>query len=154
MLKSVQWDTYTIVMVVMVPVMLLAAWGLSARDSERLHETQCEMAVSWLETSIAIAPQFEQANTLGRTQLWISALEDIDSPNAAGSLRSGIVQSAKYHQKYKANVQTSVPAVLNPRNGLFEQQIEDGKARLIAHCPETEDMIPLAFPMIAREDAS
>lgn len=151
MLKSVQWDVYTIIMVALVPILLLSAWGLQALDAGRLHRTQCELAVDWLENSKNSSTQFVQAGTTGRTQFWITMFEDLDSPNAAGYLRWGVLKSAEYHQEYLPDLPTDAPGVLNPRNGLFEKQIADGARHLIEHCPETEALIPDAFPMVFRE---
>lgn len=152
MLKSIEWNTYTILMVALVPTMLLAAWGLDTWDSRQLHRTQCTMAVEWLEESADISQQFQQSGTMGQTQLWSSRFEAIESPNAAGDLRRGILQSATYHEEYFPTSPTDEPGVLNPRNGLFERQIEQGVRSLVEHCPETEALIPNAFPMVFRED--
>lgn len=152
MLKSVQWDIYTFVIVALVPTLLLAAWGLHAYDSSQLHRRQCEVAVEWLESGADYVEQFEQAGTTGRTQMWISGIEQLDSPNAAGILRTGVLRSAHYHADHIPNLSTSEPGVLNPRNGLFERQIAEGTERLAQHCPETADLIPTAFPMVFRED--
>lgn len=152
MLKSIQWDIYTILMVAMVPAMLLTAWGLERWDASQLHRRQCEMAVEWLEESTVHSQQFQLASSMGSTRFWIAGFEEISSPNAAGNLRWGILQSARYHAEYFPNLPTNEPGVLNPRNGLFERQIEEGAAELVDHCPETEGMIADAFPMIFRED--
>lgn len=152
MLKSVHWDIYTIIMVALVPTLLLSAWGLHAWDNHRLHTLQCTMATDWLEETADMAPQFVQAETMGRTQFWTSTFEDIESPNAAGNLRWGILQSAQYHEEYFPDLSTADRGVLNPPNGLFARQIEEGTEDLVEHCPETEDMIPTAFPMVFRED--
>lgn len=154
MLKTFQWDTYTILMVALAPTLLLAAWGWDTWDSHQLHKRQCELAVEWLESSAALAGQFEQAGTTSNTQLWINRFEELDSPNAAGDLRWGVLQAANYNAEYFPDRPTDQPGVLNPRNGLLERQISEGAERLIEHCPETEDLIPMAFPMVFREDAT
>lgn len=154
MLKSVQWDIYTILMAALVPILLVSAWGLHTWDSRQLHRVQCEMAVDWLESSTAISRQFTEAGTMGRIQFWITGLEAFDSPSAAGDLRWGILQSARYNATYNRNLATTEPGVLNPRNGLFERQIEEGRQQLVEHCPETQELIPAAFPMVFREDVS
>lgn len=154
MLKSIEWNIYTILMVALVPAMLLSAWGLYAWDSHRLHTMQCAMAVDWLEESTDMAPEFEQSGTMGRTQFWISEFESLESPNAAGNLRWGILQSANYHEEHYPDLPTDEPGVLNPPNGLFARQIEEGVEDLVEHCPDTEDMIPTAFPMVFREETS
>ena len=152
MLKSVQWDIYTILMIALVPTMMLAAWGLHTYDAGQLHRQQCEMAEAWLESSAEYVGQFERAGITGNTLLWIANVEALDSPNAAGYLRWGVLQSATYHAEYLPALPTDQPGVLNPRNGLFERQIADGAEHLIEHCPEIEDQIPTAFPMVFRED--
>lgn len=152
MIKSIHWDIYTILMVALVPVLLLSAAGLYFYDKNKLHNLQCEMAVEWLETSEQYSAQFVSAGTMGRTELWITTFEEIESPSKAGNLRWGILQSANYNQEHRPDLSTSERGVLNPPNGLFEQQIENGVEDLVKHCPETESMIPGAFPMVFRED--
>lgn len=152
MLKNIQWDIYNILMIALVPAMLLTAWGIESWDTGQLHKRQCEMAVDWLETNATYVNQFEQAGTTGNIQLWLNRMEPLDSPMAAGELRMGVIRSAYYHMEHLPDLPTDEPGVLNPRNGLFERQINEGTARLIAHCPETEDLIPEAFPMVFRED--
>lgn len=152
MLKPTEWNIYTILMIALVPAMLLTAWGLDAWDSRQLHRLQCTMAEEWLEESSDISQQFEQSGRMGQTQLWISRFETIESPNAASGLRTGILQAANYHEEYYPDLATDDRGVLNPRNGLFERQIESGVQSLVEHCPETEAMIPNAFPMVFRED--
>lgn len=151
MLKSINWDIYTIVMVALVPALLLTAWGMDAWDNHRLHSLQCNMAETWLEESEGIASQFEQSETVGQTLFWASRFEDFESPNAAGNLRWGILQSAEYYAENFPETPTDEPGVLNPPNGLFERQIEEGVEDLVEHCPDTEAMIPSAFPMVFRE---
>lgn len=153
MLKSIQWDIYTIIIVALVPTLLLTAWGIYAWDEHQLHTLQCTMAVDWLEESTEMAPQFVQAETMDSTQFWTSSFEQIESPNAAGNLRWGILQSTWYHREHFPDLPTDERGVLNPPNGLFARQIEEGTEDLVEHCPETEDMIPTAFPMVFREDA-
>lgn len=152
MLKFVQWDIYTVLMVALVPAIVLAAWVLQSYDTDQLHRSQCELAESWLESSREYADQFEQAGTTGRTQLWINSVGELNSPNAASTLRSGILQSARYHAEHLPGLPTDEPGILNPKNGLFERPITEGAQILTEHCPETEDLIPSAFPMIFRED--
>lgn len=154
MLRSIEWNIYTILMVALVPALLLTAWGLDAWDSRQLHLLQCSLAEEWLEESEDVASQFQQTGTVGQTQLWISSFEGIESPNAAGNLRWGILESARYHEEHHPDLSTSEPGVLNPPNGLFERQILEGVEELVVHCPETEAMIPAAFPMVFREDNS
>lgn len=155
MLKSSQWNVYTLLMVGLVPAMLLTAWGMDSWQSYRRHQLQCEVAVEWLEESRDIAPQFTQANTMNRTQLWISNVDEINSPAHASILRRGILQSANYHLEYFPEHPTDAPGVLNPKNSMFARDIEEGTAELINHCPETEALLPAAFPMIfPKEDTN
>lgn len=155
MLKSIDWNIYTILMIALVPAMLLTAWGLDTWDSRRLHRLQCEVAVEWLEENAEIAPQFSQAMTMNRTALWQSNFEDINAPAAAGILRGGILGSANYTREYFPDQSTDEPGALNPHNGLLARNIEDGIVALVEHCPETEDLLPAAFPMIFhREDTN
>lgn len=151
MFKSINWDIYTILMVALVPALLVSAAGVYFYDEHRLHSLQCEMATEWLESSQEYSAQFVSAETMGRTGLWISAIEEIESPNKAGNLRWGILQSANYNQKYRPDLSTADRGVLNPPNGLFEQQIDDGVEDLVEHCPDTESMLADAFPMVFRE---
>lgn len=152
MLKSIEWNIYNILMVALVPALLLTAWGIYAWDEHKLHTLQCNMAESWLDESTDIASQFQQAKSMEQTRFWVSQFERIESPNAAGNLRWGIIQSAKYHAENYPDMATNEPGVLNPPNGLFERQIEEGVEDLIDHCEDTETMLPTAFPMIFRED--
>lgn len=148
MLKSIDWNIYTILMIGLVPAMLLTAWGLDTWDARRLHRLQCEVAMEWLDESAEIVPQFTDAETMNRTSLWIANFETLNSPNAAGDLRWNILQSANYSLEHFPDLPTDEPGVLNPKNGLFARAIEEGTEELIEHCPETEDMLPAAFPMI------
>jgi hypothetical protein len=147
MLKSVQWNVYTYLMVGLVPAMLLGAWGIDSWQSRRLHQTQCQVATEWLEESARLAPQFTLANTMDRTQFWRVGIEELNAPSQAGVLRRGILQSASYHARHYPDHPTSEPEVLNREDGLFSRDIEGGAAALIAHCPETEALLPTAFPM-------
>lgn len=152
--KSIDWNIYTILMVALVPALLLAAWGLETWDTRQLHQLQCTVAMEWLEESEDLAPQFVQAGSMDQTMLWISSFEEIEAPIAAGDLRWGILESARYHEQHYPDLPTDEPGVLNPPNGLFERQITDGANRLVDHCPETSDELTTAFPMIFREDNS
>lgn len=151
MLKSIEWNIYTILMVALVPALLLTAWGLYAWDEHKLHTLQCEMAESWLDESEEIASLFQQSETIGQTRFWISRFETLESPNAAGNLRWGIIQSANYHAENYPDMSTDEPGVLNAPNGLFERQIEEGTEDLVEHCPDMETKLPTAFPMVFRE---
>lgn len=155
MMRSIQWDIYTILMVALVPVILLSAWGLHTWDERRLHNRQCEVALEWLEESAEIAPQFVQADSMERTFLWRSNFEEINSPAHASMLRDGILRSARYNAEHRPDDATDEPGVLHPQNGLFSREIEGGKNTLTGHCPETAALIPDAFPMVfPREDTN
>ncbi len=152
MLKSINWDIYTILMIALAPAMLLTAWGIHAWDSHQLHSLQCSMAEEWLDESADIASQFERSGTMSNTRFWSTTFEGIESPKAAGELRMGILRSADYHREHFPTLETSEPGVLNPPNGLFARQIDEGTRELVEHCPETRGMIPEAFPMVFREE--
>lgn len=154
MLKSIQWDIYTIVMVALVPAMLLVAGGITWWDDYRLHQVQCELATDWLEQNAVLSDEFENAGTMERTSFWQRQFEEINSPSAAGQLRWGIIQSANYQQEYFPDRETEERGVLNPINGLFSRDIVDGTEDLVEHCPDTEAMLPEAFPMIYRDEGT
>lgn len=154
MLKSIQWDVYTYLIIALIPFLLLSAWGLKTWDDNRLHRVQCELALDWLEQSTIIAPDFARAGTAGQTMFWQASFEEINSPSAAGQLRWGIIQSAEYSREYTPNKPLNVPGVLNPPDGLFSRDINDGRKNLIRHCPETEPLLPAAFPMVFRDEDS
>ena len=151
MLKSIQWDIYTIAMIALVPTLLLIAGGITWWDEQRLHRVQCELAVDWLEENSRISGQFEQAGTMERTSYWQREFEEVNSPAAAGQLRWGIIQSANYTREYYPDRETGERAMLNPINGLFSRDIIEGTEELVEHCPDTQSMLPAAFPMIFRE---
>lgn len=152
MLKSIQWDIYTILIVALLPALLLVAGGVTWWEDNRLHQAQCNVAVAWLEESADIAGQFQLAQTMDRTQFWQQSFEEINNPSHAGQLRWGIIQSADYTSEYYPDMPTDEPGVLNPKNGLFSRDIEEGTEELIEHCPDTEAMLADAFPMIFRDE--
>lgn len=151
MLKSIEWNIYNILIVALVPSIMLTAWGLFALDKHNLHTLQCNMASEWLDESEDLSARFQDLDSMGQTTFWLSQFEDIESPNAAGDLRWGIIQSVNYHQENYPDMPTDERGVLNPPNGLFERQIEEGAEDLIDHCPDTEERLPAAFPMVFRE---
>lgn len=152
MLKSISWDIYTYIIIALVPGVLLAAWGLTAWDDHRVHQQQCAVAEEWLNESALIAPVFESAGTMDDIDMWITGLEEFNTPSAAGELRQGILSSANYRMENFPNENTTVAGVLNPRNGLFERVIVEGTEDLIEHCPDTESMLPDAFPMVFEKE--
>lgn len=153
MLKSVQWDIYTILMVALVPLILLTAGGLYFWNDYSIHKTQCEMAEDWIRESGEMADQFQSYERMGQTEFWTSTFAELDHPRAAGTLRSGIIQSAEYHAKYYPDMEITERGALNPVNGRLERQIEKGTEDLIEHCPDTASLLPEAFPQIYREDS-
>ncbi len=154
MLKSIQWDIYTIAIIALLPAMLLVAGGITWWDDHRLHQVQCELAVDWLEQNTELSEEFEGAGTMERTSFWQRQFEEINSPSAAGQLRWGIIQSVDYQQEYFPDRETAERGVLNPANGLFSRDIVDGTEELVEHCPDTEAMLPEAFPMIYRDEGT
>lgn len=154
MLKSIQWDIYTFLIIGLIPFLLLSAWGVKTWEDNRLHRVQCELALDWLDESTMIAPDFSQAGTMDGTRFWLAAFEEINAPSAAGQLRWGIIQSATYSTKYAPRQSTTLPGVLHPPDGLFSRDIIDGSRNLVRHCPETEPLLPEAFPMVFRHEES
>lgn len=152
MLKSIHWDSYTIIIAALVPAVMLAAWGITEWEETRIHRQQCEVAESWLDKSAQIAPMFERAGTVDGIATWIFGIEEINSPTSAGKLRHGILSSARYHMEHYPNESTTEAGVLNPKNGLFERTITEGAEDLIEHCPEVEPLLPDAFPMVFPEE--
>jgi hypothetical protein len=151
-LKSIQWDIYTIIIAALVPAVMLTAWGLTEWNETRVHRQQCEVAESWLEDSARLAPTFQNAGTMDSITSWILGLEEINSPTSAGQLRHGIVSSAWYHAEYYPDKITTEPGVLNPKNGLHERTITEGAENLVQHCPDVEPLLPDAFPMVFTEE--
>lgn len=154
MLKSIQWDIYTIIIAALIPAVLLGAWGLTTWEDSRIHKQQCDVAETWLQESALLAPMFQNAGTMEDTTSWISGIEELNSPAAAGTMRHGILESARYNQKYYPDRSTSEPGVLNPKDGLYDRTINKGAENLIEHCPEVEQQLPKAFPMVFPEEGS
>ena len=153
MIKSIHWDTYSLIIVALVPGMLLAAWGLSAWDERQLHTHQCQVATEWLQEAQQLAPMFTGAETMDDIATWIAANEELNVPASGSQLRRGILSSAYYHMENFPSTSTTTPGVLNPPNGLFARDIISGRDSLIRHCPETEPHLADAFPMVfERED--
>jgi hypothetical protein len=151
--RSIQWDIYTVIIVALVPVLLLSAWGLTEWDRRQLHTQQCIVAREWLQEAESLAPMFGNATTMDGIAGWIAAMEEINVPSRGSQLRRGILSSANYHMEHFPNTRTTSAGVLNPPNGLFAREIDKGRQSLIAHCPETEALLPAAFPMVfAREE--
>lgn len=151
MLKSITWDKYTLIIVALIPTILGVAGALTFWDDHRLHVQQCELAVEWLEESERIAPQFSSAGTMGDIDQWISQQEEFDAPSKAGDLRYGFLSSARYQNEYFPDVSTSEGGILNPPDGLYSRNIIEGAEELIKHCPETQEMLPKALPMVFTE---
>lgn len=149
----ITWDIYTIIMVALVPVILLSAWGLTKASEYDLKSRQCALAVEWLDESQDLLPQFYRAGTMENTAGWIATLEEINAPAAAGRLRWAVLQSARYAAEYYPGLPTDGVAVLNPVDGLYERNLTEGAWDLINHCPDVLPMLPKAFPMVFREDA-
>ena len=151
MLKSITWDKYTLIIVALIPTIMGVAGALTYWNDQRLHTTQCELAVDWLEKSEQIAPQFENAGTMDDIDGWIRQQEEFDAPSKAGLLRYGFLSSARYQNEYFPDASTSIAGVLNPPDGLHARDIRQGAERLIEHCPETREMLPKALPMVFKE---
>lgn len=151
MLKSITWDAYTLVIVALIPTILIIAGGLTAWDNHRLHQEQCALAVEWLEDSERTASQFTNAGTMENIDTWISQQEEFDAPSKAGQLRHGFLSSARYQNEYFPNATTAVAGALNPANGLYSRDIQEGAEELFEHCPETREMLPAALPMVFTE---
>lgn len=154
MFKSIHWDIYTVIIAGLVPAVLLAAWGITEWQETAVHRQQCEVAESWLSDSARLAPRFENADSMNDIAGWIVSIEELNSPASAGQLRHGILTSARYHAEHYPDEQTTVPGVLNPRNGLYERTITEGAADLVQHCPEVEPLLPEAFPMVFPEEGT
>ncbi|MCO5224858.1 MAG: hypothetical protein M9953_05940 [Thermomicrobiales bacterium] len=148
----IRWDTYTLIMVALVPVILLSAWGLTKASEHDLRSRQCAMAEEWLDESRALLPLFYRAGTVQNTTAWVSALEELSSPAAAGRLRWAVLQSTRYAAEYYPDLPTDEVAVLNPTDGLYQRNLTEGARDLINHCPEVASMLPQAFPMVFKED--
>lgn len=151
MLKFITWDKYTLIIVALIPTIMGIAGALTLWDDHRLHEQQCQMAVEWLQESERIAPQFTSAGTMAGIDQWISQQEEFDAPTKAGELRYGFLSSARYQNEYFPDVSTSTGGVLNPPDGLYSRSIIEGAEELIEHCPETQEMLPAALPMVFTE---
>ncbi len=148
MIKSISWDIYTFAIIALVPVILLAAWGLTEWDERQLHAEQCAVAREWLQEAELLAPMFENAGSMDDISGWIAAIEAINSPARGWQLRNGILSSARYQMEYSPNANTTTIGVLNPENGRFARDITQGRKLLVSHCPETDALLSDAFPMV------
>lgn len=150
---QISWDIYTVIMVALVPVILLSAWGLTKASEHDLRSRQCAMAVEWLDESRDLLPLFYRAGTVQNTTSWTTSLEELSSPAAAGRLRWAVLQSTRYAAEYYPTLPTDEVGVLNPVDGLYQRNLTEGARELIDHCPEVAPMLPRTFPMVFKEDA-
>ncbi|MCA9832995.1 MAG: hypothetical protein KC435_03565 [Thermomicrobiales bacterium] len=150
--NGITWDIYTIIIVALIPVILVAAWGMSWWNERELHAEQCSVALEWLQESEDLLPLYERADTMADIDPWINSIDALNSPSSAGTLRWGILQSARYFLAYYPNVRIEENGELNPADGIHSRDIIGGTEQLIDHCPEVAPLLPVAFPMIFTQE--
>lgn len=146
-------DRYTVLIAALLPTILLIAWGLTAAHDARLHARQCAVADQWLQDTAAIAPQFENAGTLGMTSSWLTQFRELNSPSHAGILRDAIIGMVSFGQEYAPSRATVTDGSLTPSFPEFATNLQVGAATLTDHCPETRTQLPEAFPMFFTRDS-
>lgn len=150
--KFLRPDIYLVSAALVVALSFGTAWALTWNAERDLHETQCQLAVEWLEGSTSNADLFERARTMQSIEPWLAAQDELNSPSAANQLRWSIMDSARYEMNSNPTAPTTDQAVLN--SPWYTGRIERGAADLIQHCPEVESLLPAAFPMVFTQEPS
>jgi len=153
MRNRIPFDIYTTLIVAIVPVFLITAWGLTWNHERIAKKEGCENAVAFLTDATALAPAYADAGTLGNSDLWLSQVESITSPGAAKDVRDVVLSSITYGMGTDPELETTGTGEVYETLTPFRQSIDRARDELVEQCPDTATMIPDAFPMFFRTGA-
>lgn len=143
-------DTYTILILLLIGGVFIAAGALTMQAGYDQRGRQCDVAVEWLEQSAETSRQFTTASRISSIEPWLNTQDEMNTPNAAKPLRWAILDSARFHAEYRTDARPNEPGVLNSPE--FTDRIDRARQGLVDHCPETAALLPDAFPMVFVKD--
>ena len=152
MRERLHLDVYNIIIALLVPVILLTAWGLTAAYERNERERQCEDAVAYLEDVAENASLFTSADSVDDTDAWLEALEERSAPEPASDLHNAAVSALNYASSVNIDADVQQPGDLYDRLTAFQNLLDDGHETLVSRCPDTAPLIADAFPMYFRNE--
>jgi hypothetical protein len=152
MRERLHLDVYNVIIAALIPVMLLTAWGLTTAYERNLRTEQCEQAVAYLEEVTGITGLYTSASSIDDAAPWLQRMQEMSYPAPATDLHNGAVSAFTYAATMNLNVDIAAPGGMYDRLTTFQDVLDEGRATLVARCPETDTMITGAFPMFFREE--
>lgn len=145
-------DVYNVIIVVLIPFVLLVAWGLTWGYDQRLHAQACDQSVEYLKNVTDIATEYTSAASLDDADAWLEDLLDMSVPTPATDLHNGAAAAFTYAARANLPPDPSQPGSLYDELTTFKDVLDEGRQSLVEQCPATEPLISDAFPMYFRKD--
>lgn len=143
-------DVYNVIIVALVPVILLTAWGLTSAYETNQRREQCEQAFTYLDEASDLAARYTTASSLDTADDWADELEQLSHPAPAADLHNGAISAFNYALSIDLDVDVNAPGSLYDELTTFQDVLNEGRETLVSACPDTETMIADAFPMYFR----
>jgi hypothetical protein len=153
MRERLHLDVYNVIIVALVPVILLTAWGLTTAYETNQRREHCAQAITWLEEATEISSLYTTADSLDDAETWSESLQELSRPAPANDLHEGALSTYSYAESINMNVNLQQPGALYDASPAFQDVLDEGRETLVSQCPDTEPLIADAFPMYFADQA-
>lgn len=145
-------DFYNVIIVALVPLMFLTAWGLTTAYERNQRAEQCEQAETYLQEAADISSLYTTADSVDDAEDWHEEMQELSWPEPADDLHNGALSAFAYASSMNLDADTAEQGGLYGQLTAFQDVLDKGRETLVNQCPDTETMITDAFPMYFRED--
>lgn len=152
MRERLHLDVYNIIIALLVPVILLGAWGLTAAYERNERARQCEDALTYLAEVTENASLYTSAGSLEEADDWVDAITQLSVPEPARDLHDAATSAISFAATVDIETDIRQPGDLYERLPAFQDTLDEGRETLETRCPDTAPLIADAFPMYFRNE--
>lgn len=152
MRERLHLDVYNIIIALLVPVILLSAWGITTAYERNERARQCEDALTYLADVTENAPLYTSAGSVDNADDWVDAMDELSVPEPARDLHDAATSALSFAASVNIEADVQQPGDLYDSLSAFQDSLDEGRETLETTCPDTTPLITDAFPMYFRNE--
>lgn len=145
-------DLYTVIIALLIPFVMLTAWGASSTYESIQRGNWCDDSVTYLNDMRDIASQYENAGSLDNVSAWTNQLNSRPAPPIIRPVRDAVARAVTYASAVEPDLDTRTDGAVYDRLPFLQDDIDTARDKLADACSRAIPLLPGAFPMIFKDE--
>lgn len=146
-----RFDPYTTIITLLIPFVLVVAWGASTVYSRNEEKQWCTESVEYLHDMSDLSSSYTNAGIISFTDTWINDINTTPAPPPMRPLRDLISKSVSYAKTLDPELSTTKDGIVYDNLVFMQDQIQSQRKDLIESCSKVAPLLHDAFPMIFKD---